>query len=178
MHSASSEKMVIYRDPGQKAKFFENILFMSVGPILGGLTIFILLLKLLPNYGWAIIMPLYFILGLIISSVIYMIYTMLSQWKSPVMILDQDGVLMPHFRRIAWCNIAEIGPPSPVFITIKIRVKDRAKLVKQADFEGKIGLFWAKFGCADYHILATGLDRPNDAIIAFARQYMQSDTQN
>lgn len=111
------------------------------------------------------------------------IYEFILKRNTPALILNCAGVLVPHFGLIPWNNIAEIGPPSTTTVCINIKVVAPVALKTQATWLGKLNLFllniYTKFGYTPYyHISITYLDTPNDAIIAFANQYMQNDMQN
>lgn len=111
-------------------------------------------------------------------------YSMWSKQSTPALVLDHNGMWVDRYGLIPWNNIAAVSAsakPEPPCLFIK--VKDSETLRAQATCMGKLFLMVAnKFGklvySPGYHISATGLDTPNDTIIAFANQYMQHDAQN
>ncbi len=121
---------------------------------------------------------LYLGIGLFAAGILYYIKYLFGKTDKPVAILDEHGILVNHFGFTPWEGVNDIttyqmpGPNNGMEF-IGITVKNRNDLSKQADWSGKIGIFWAKvFG--NYDITLSNIDARNEEIIRFARQYMKA----
>lgn len=117
----------------------------------------------------------FFVIGLVLS--LFSIDT-----RTPVAVLDQKGIWVNHYGFVPWENI-DVIMPYPIGGTnmlggLGIMVKDPNIFLGQADRQGKVGLFWAKFfgyfHITYYHINISNVDVPIGEIISFAQEQMKN----
>ncbi len=95
--------------------------------------------------------------------------------KKPAAILSPKGIWINRFSFIPWDNITGINTymfgDKPAN-ALGIRLKNPEIVFKQAKFEGKSVLFWAKLFGYQYHIHLSCLALKNEEILNYARQFI------
>lgn len=118
---------------------------------------------------------LWFSIIVFILGIIFVIPLLIS--KRPIAILDKNGIWVKHFAFIPWNDIDKFtsylmsGSNAEV---IGINVKNPKVLSKKSGLGGKMGIFWAKI-FNNYHITISSVDKTNEEILCFAKQYIKID---
>ncbi len=104
------------------------------------------------------------------------VYTFFMKSTTPAAILNQEGIWFKRYGLIPWGMVDEINlcslPTASHIKLIGIQIKNTSLLYKQASWEGKMELFWAKiFGYS--HVKLSNIEMANDVVIKFARQYIK-----
>jgi hypothetical protein len=111
------------------------------------------------------------------------IYAIYAKRNTRALVLGRSGMWIDGYDLIPWSNIAtmrsSVNANLPaLFITVKDVEVLRAHATRMGRFVLMLASKMGKFAYSPgYHVSVSGLDTPDDVILAFARQYMQSDLQ-
>jgi hypothetical protein len=104
-------------------------------------------------------------------------YFMLKD-NAPYLVMDERGMTLKYYGFIPWENIQSINFTPKGFLAgqlIDVWFKDNKLVYKQASWQGKMNLLWARiFKYAPARI--AGLSVPTTEIVAFAHQYLTKKT--
>jgi hypothetical protein len=118
--------------------------------------------------------------GIGIFSFIFIYHLLFMGTMDPLAILNPKGIWVYDFGFIPWDNVETITrclyPAGSNFEYVGIQLKDIVSARTQANWSGKLRLFWAKiFGY--YHIMLSNAAVSNDEIVSVAQCYRHAYAQ-
>ncbi len=177
----TATQLVVYLDKEKAAQVLETIPTLTVPPV--GLLVIVQLISC-SFLGSSWLGFVIFLLTKIVLGLFIMILVVIVAWlkylvkrDSPLAILNQEGLWLYQFGFIPWEDITEFSAYQALGNTkageiIGIRYKNSLKIFRQADWGGKMGIFWA-WVFRYHHARLAGIDIPNEEVVSFAQKYLK-----